>query len=311
MLTVTTLEQPRSRCRWRDDSRATLFVLSSPGAGRLDPADRGTTTRPGDDHCRHRGPGRPVVPLLVPAGLPRGRDTRRVLLARRRFPSCSPTSGFFSPVGCTISPSICSSARGKPATPSGAASRGGSSCRVCSGRFSSDRSDGSPIRRRDGRAGERSPRETFAFSRKREPMPLVSITRLRVRSWSYLPAFFFQTLRIVRQAGRADGNLRVALLRDRRNTFWTGTSWSSESAMKAFMHAKPHGPAMRRLLEWCDEAALVHWTQAGPELPSWEEAHRRIQQDGRSSKVNHPSAVHASHVFPAPTLGLTRERRFK
>ena len=58
--------------------------------------------------------------------------------------------------------------------------------------------------------------------------------------------------------------------------------------MKTFMLAAPHGPAMRRLLEWCDEAALVHWTQTGSELPSWDEAHRRIQHEGRSSKVNHP-----------------------
>ncbi len=93
-------------------------------------------------------------------------------------------------------------------------------------------------------------------------MPFVSITRLRVRSWSYLPAFFVQTLRIARQAAKADGNLAVKLLRDHRNTFWTGTSWSSEGSMKAFMRAKPHGPTMRSLLQWCDEAALVHWTQA-------------------------------------------------
>ena len=142
-------------------------------------------------------------------------------------------------------------------------------------------------------------------------MPIVSMTRLRVRSWSNLPAFFVQTLRIARQAARADGNLAVTLLQDRRNTFWTSTSWSSEGSMKAFMHAKPHGPTMRRLLDWCDEAALVHWTQAGADLPSWEEAHKRIQQEGRPSKVNHPSAVHLAHAFPAPTARRMRELRFK
>jgi hypothetical protein len=142
-------------------------------------------------------------------------------------------------------------------------------------------------------------------------MAFVSITRLRVRSWYYLPAFFVQTLRIARQAARADGNLGVKLLRDDRNVFWTGTSWSSEGSMKAFMHGKPHGPTMRSLLEWCDEAALVHWTQAGAELPSWEEAHRRIQQEGRPSKVNHPSAAHTAHTILAPTLRPRRELRFK
>lgn len=81
--------------------------------------------------------------------------------------------------------------------------------------------------------------------------------------------------------------------------------------MKAFMHAKPHGPTMRRLLHWCDEAALVHWTQAGVEVPSWAEAHIRILQEGRPSKVNHPSAAHTTHAIPAPTTRRTRELRFK
>jgi heme-degrading monooxygenase HmoA len=142
-------------------------------------------------------------------------------------------------------------------------------------------------------------------------MPFVSITRLRVRSWSYVPAFVVQTLRIARQAARADGNLAIKLLRDSRNTFWTGTTWSSEDSMKAFMHAKPHGPTMRSLLDWCDEAALVHWTQAGEELPSWEEAHKRIQQEGRRSKVSHPSADHTAYAIPAPAVSQTRELCFK
>jgi hypothetical protein len=142
-------------------------------------------------------------------------------------------------------------------------------------------------------------------------MPFVSITRLRVRSWSYFPAFLVHTLRIARQAARAEGNLAVKLLRDHRNAFWTGTSWSSEGSMKAFMHAKPHGPTMRSLLQWCDEAALVHWTQAGVELHSWDEAHKRIQQEGWQSKVNHLSAAHAAHTIQAPTPHPRRELRFK
>jgi hypothetical protein len=142
-------------------------------------------------------------------------------------------------------------------------------------------------------------------------MAVVSITRVRVRSWIYLPAFAFQSLRSARQAARAGGNLAVRLLLDRRNTFWTATSWSSEASVKAFMLAPPHGPAMRSLREWCDESSLVHWTQPGPELPSWEEAHRRLQQEGRPSKVNLPSAAHTAHAFPLPATGPAREARFK
>jgi|1185.fasta_scaffold46578_2 hypothetical protein len=142
-------------------------------------------------------------------------------------------------------------------------------------------------------------------------MPVVSITRLRVRSWRFLPSFFFQSLRISRQAAAADGSLAVALLRDRHQTFWTSTSWASETAMRAFMHAPPHGPAMRRLLEWCDEASLVHWTQDGPDLPPWDEAHLRLERDGRRSKVNHPSAAHTAHIYPPPVARPTSQLRFK
>jgi hypothetical protein len=131
-------------------------------------------------------------------------------------------------------------------------------------------------------------------------MPVISITRLRVRKWYYLPGFYVDALRINRQAATAEGNLAVRLLRDQSNTFWTATSWSSHATMKAFIVARPHGPAMRKLLDWCDEASLVHWEQSEKALPSWEEAHRRLMSEGRLSKVHHPSPAHTAHSYPMP-----------
>jgi hypothetical protein len=132
-------------------------------------------------------------------------------------------------------------------------------------------------------------------------MALISITRLRVRSWRFLPAFYLRAYQSTRQARAAEGNLDVALLADRSNTFWTATSWTSESAMKAFMISGAHRPAMKSLLEWCDEASLVHWTQDDSVgLPSWGEAHRRLQAEGRRSKVNHPSPAHVAFEIAAP-----------
>ena len=131
-------------------------------------------------------------------------------------------------------------------------------------------------------------------------IPVVSITRLRIRKWRFLLAFIIDAQRSASQARKAPGNLGVKLLRDRRNTFWTCTCWSSESDLKAFVLAKPHGAAMRKLLEWCDEAALVHFTQPDSTLPSWSDAYKRILAEGRPSKVNHPSTDHTAHAFPAP-----------
>jgi hypothetical protein len=70
--------------------------------------------------------------------------------------------------------------------------------------------------------------------------------------------------------------------------------------MRGFMLAPPHGPAMRKLLNWCDEAALVHWSQPETELPSWTEAHARMQREGRTSKVHHPTEDHRRFVITPP-----------
>ncbi|HUA16869.1 MAG TPA: DUF3291 domain-containing protein [Verrucomicrobiae bacterium] len=121
-------------------------------------------------------------------------------------------------------------------------------------------------------------------------MALVSITRLRVRSSRYLLPFFVRALQSAYQAKRAEDNLAVSVLRQSHRTFWTRTVWTSEEAMKAFMMAGAHRSVMRSLLEWCDEAALVHWLQDSSQPPAWGEAHRRLQAEGRTSKVNHPTA---------------------
>ena len=78
-------------------------------------------------------------------------------------------------------------------------------------------------------------------------MPLVSITRLRVRSFRYLPIFFVYSLRAARQAKSAPGNLAVSLLRDSNFTFWTRTLWANERAMRDFMVSGTHRGLMPRL----------------------------------------------------------------
>lgn len=81
-------------------------------------------------------------------------------------------------------------------------------------------------------------------------MPLISVTRLRVRSWRYLPGFAL----------------------------------------------------MVKLLDWCDEASVVHWDQQDATLPAWGEAYRRMVGEGRASKVRFPSAAHFAYQIPPPRL---------
>ena len=131
-------------------------------------------------------------------------------------------------------------------------------------------------------------------------MPLVAITRLRVRSLRYLPAFLLGSLRSARAAKNASGNLAVSLLSDSHLAFWTRTLWTDEHSMRAFMLAPPHRAVMPKLLQWCDEAAVTHWLQQTPEPPSWQEVHRRLQQEGRTSRVDHPSEAQLRFEIPTP-----------
>jgi hypothetical protein len=131
-------------------------------------------------------------------------------------------------------------------------------------------------------------------------MPLVAITRLRVRSWRYLPMFLLQSFRAERQAKAAPGNLAAGELADADRTFWTRSVWSDEAVMRGFMTAPPHRNIMPRLIEWCDEAAFLHWTQETAEPQSWQEAHRRLMKERRRSRVAHPSERQDKFEFPPP-----------
>ena len=62
-----------------------------------------------------------------------------------------------------------------------------------------------------------------------------------------------------------------------------------EAALSAYRITPPDRNAMPKLLEWCDEASVVHWDQESAELSAWETAERRMADFGRLSKVNHPS----------------------
>src|SRR5271168_5422226 len=131
-------------------------------------------------------------------------------------------------------------------------------------------------------------------------MPLISVTRLRVRSWTYLPGFLWDTFQSVRQVQRSPGFLGGRLLVNSGRVFWTMTAWQDEAAMNAYRTSGAHRRAMPKLLNWCDEAAVVHWTQESSEIPFWHEVQQRMVKEGKPSKVNHPSPAQASNHIPGP-----------
>ena len=134
-------------------------------------------------------------------------------------------------------------------------------------------------------------------------MPLIAVTRLRIRSFRFAPAFAWWTWRALVQARRSPGNLRAVVRKAEGLAFWTLTAWQDEAAMSAYRIAPPHRDAMPKLLDWCDEASVVHWSQEAGELPDWTTAETRMAQSGRLSKVRHPSADQR-----AGRLDYTRKR---
>lgn len=133
-------------------------------------------------------------------------------------------------------------------------------------------------------------------------MPFISVTRLRIRSIRFLPAFALHAVRTRNQVRQASGFRGGGLLPDRAWTFWTMTIWTDEESMRRYMTTGAHRIAMPHLTRWCDEASVVHWTQPEDTPPSWKEADRRMRESGRPSKVRHPSPQHPAMAYRAPRL---------
>lgn len=133
-------------------------------------------------------------------------------------------------------------------------------------------------------------------------MPFISITRLRLRSIRFLPSFVLYTQRALRQVKAASGFQGGRVLADRSWTFWTMTLWDNAESMRRYMTTGSHKAAMPQLLDWCDEASVVHWEQPDPAVPSWTEADQRMRTSGRPSKVHNPSPHHASLQYRTPRM---------
>jgi hypothetical protein len=133
-------------------------------------------------------------------------------------------------------------------------------------------------------------------------MSLVAVTRLRVRSVRFIPSFAVHVFRARKQVRKASGFQGGSLLADRSWTFWTMTVWDSQDSMRRYMTTDPHLTTMRYLIDWCDEASVVHWEQPNTALPSWLDAHQRMRASGRASRVRNPSPRHATLSFQPPRI---------
>ena len=120
-------------------------------------------------------------------------------------------------------------------------------------------------------------------------MPVASVTRLRVRTLRYVPAFIWTAACCLRQARRSKGCLAADIRRDKHLVFWTRTMWQDLNAMQSYTRSGAHRAVLPRLQQWCDEASVVHWEQEAESLPDWPEALAQMRAAGRITRVRHPS----------------------
>jgi heme-degrading monooxygenase HmoA len=133
-------------------------------------------------------------------------------------------------------------------------------------------------------------------------MPVIVITRLRLRDAAFFDEFFASAVAVVEQARNSEGNLAADVLAEANNTYWTRTVWREREARDAFVGAEPHRSTMGRIDEWCDEATFVDWDQAGAEPPNWEESYERLLVEGQVASLTDPSDAHMTRDFPAPVV---------
>jgi heme-degrading monooxygenase HmoA len=131
-------------------------------------------------------------------------------------------------------------------------------------------------------------------------MPVIVVTRLRLRDPAHFDEFFASAVAVTQQATSSDGNLGADVLADANNVFWTVSAWQARDPLQAFVGTQPHLATMARLDEWCDEATFVDWEQSSPDLPDWQAGYARLIADGQVSSLSHASDANQTRAFPAP-----------
>ena len=133
-------------------------------------------------------------------------------------------------------------------------------------------------------------------------MPVIVVTRLRLRDPAFFDEFFTSAVAVVEQATNSAGNLGADVLADANNTYWTRTAWQGRDLMDAFVGSEPHLSTMDRIDDWCGEATFVDWEEADADLPDWQDGYGRLIASGNAASLTHATDAHHTRDFPAPVV---------
>jgi hypothetical protein len=144
------------------------------------------------------------------------------------------------------------------------------------------------------------PRTQLSSTPEEDVMPVVVVTRLRLKDPALLDEFFTAAVAAIEQAQKSAGNLGADALADADNAWWSVSAWQERPPMQAFVDSEPHRSISKRLDHFCDEATFVDWEQSSPDLPDWQTSWRHIVADGKVAQLAHPSKANQTRAFPAP-----------
>ena len=71
-------------------------------------------------------------------------------------------------------------------------------------------------------------------------MPVIVVTRLRLRDPALLDEFFTDAVAAIEQAMKSDGNLGADALADANNAWWSVSAWQERSLMQTYVDSQPH-----------------------------------------------------------------------
>jgi hypothetical protein len=131
-------------------------------------------------------------------------------------------------------------------------------------------------------------------------MPIMVVTRLRLRDPEFMDDFFTHAVAVIEQATASEGNLGADALAEAHDVWWSVTAWHDRNQMQDFVDTEPHRSTAALLDHLCDEATFVDWEQPSPELPDWQTSWRHLVADGYSAELTNQSEANKSRTFPAP-----------
>jgi Antibiotic biosynthesis monooxygenase len=131
-------------------------------------------------------------------------------------------------------------------------------------------------------------------------MPVIVVTRLRLKDPALLDEFFTDGVAAIEQAQKSEGNLGTDALAEAHNAWWSVSAWQDRQLMRAFVNSQPHLGITARLDHYCDEATFVDWEQDGPGLPDWQTSWRHLTADGKAAELTDASPANQARDFPPP-----------